>query len=84
MYPGFISQAKNENNQAALQTLNYALTAETQHAKLYTEAKTNLTAWRSQTHPFFVCTASGETTTTEKEAGSCPSVTTGKSYESVM
>jgi len=83
MYPGFISQAKAEKNQAALQTLNYALAAETQHAKLYTEAKNNLTAWRNQTYPFYVCTVSGETVVKEKDTATCPSVTTGKAYESV-
>jgi rubrerythrin len=83
MYPGFISQAKVEKNQPALQTLNYALAAETQHAKLYTEAKNNLVAWRNQTHPFYVCTVSGETVVSKGETASCPSVSSGKGYESV-
>ncbi len=83
MYPDFISQATTENNQAALQTLNYALAAETQHASLYTEAKNNLADWRNKTHPFYVCTVSGETVMSEGETASCPSVPSGKSYESV-
>ncbi|HEY9659348.1 MAG TPA: rubrerythrin family protein, partial [Allocoleopsis sp.] len=83
MYPKFIAEAKAENNQAALQTLNYALTAEAQHAKLYTEAKNDLSGWRAETHPFYVCTSSGETVASESETSSCPSVTSGKTYESV-
>lgn len=83
MYPEFISQAKKEKNQAALQTLNYALKAETQHAKLYTEAKNNLATWRSATRPFYVCTASGETVVSQGDTASCPRVSSGKAYEAV-
>ncbi|SKB11622.1 Rubrerythrin [Planktothrix sp. PCC 11201] len=83
MYPGFITQAKTENNEAALKSLNYALAAETQHAKLYTEASENLTAWREAT-PFYVCKVSGETVVNEGDTASCPSVTSGQAYESVI
>jgi len=83
MYPDFIAQAETEKNQAALETLNYALVAEAQHAKLYTEAKNNLTTWREQTHPFYVCNVSGETVTEEKDTASCPTVPSGKAYQPV-
>ncbi|HBW57777.1 MAG TPA: rubrerythrin [Oscillatoriales bacterium UBA8482] len=83
MYPGFISQAKAENNEAALKSLNYALAAETQHAKLYTEASDNLTAWR-EANPFYVCKVSGETVVNEADTASCPSVTSGQAYDSVI
>ncbi|MBZ8180652.1 rubrerythrin family protein [Oscillatoria salina] len=80
MYPEFISQAKIENNQAALQTLTYAQKAEAQHAQLYTEAKNNLDSWRTQTGPFYVCTISGETTIQKTATAECPAVEEGESY----
>ncbi|BAZ44014.1 rubrerythrin [Chondrocystis sp. NIES-4102] len=83
MYPGFIKQAKTEGNQAALQTFTYALAAETQHAQLYNEAKSNLESWRNQTHPFYVCTVSGETYKDEASVAKCPSVAQGESYMKV-
>ena len=83
MYPNFISQAKAENNPAALQTLNYAMMAEAQHAKFYTEAKGNLTAWQAQTSPFYVCNTSGETFITEQETSACPANPAGQTYQPV-
>lgn len=83
MYPNFITQAKAENNPDALQTLNYAMVAEAQHAKFYTEAKDNLTAWQEQTSPFYVCNISGETFITEQEASACPATPAGQTYQSV-
>jgi rubrerythrin len=83
MYPNFITQAETEKKQAAVQTLKYALTAEAQHAKLYTEAKNNLDGWREQTYLFYVCNISGETFTNEKDTASCPNASSGKAYGSV-
>lgn len=62
MYPGFIKEAKQVGNQAAVKTFNYALEAETGHAKLYTTAKNNLASWKQANRPFYVCPVSGYTT----------------------
>ncbi|GAB4239260.1 MAG: hypothetical protein Kow0049_26470 [Stanieria sp.] len=80
MYPEFISQAKAEKNQAAVQTLTYAQAAEAQHAKLYAEAENNLESWRTETHPFYVCKASGETAIDKTAMAQCPTVASGESY----
>ncbi len=83
MYPEFISQAKTEKNQAAVQTLTYAQAAEAQHAKLYTEAENNLQSWRTETHPFYVCKVSGETAIDKTAMAQCPAVASGESYTEV-
>ncbi|MEA5554576.1 rubrerythrin family protein [Anabaena cylindrica UHCC 0172] len=62
MYPGFIKEAKQSGNKAAVQTFNYALEAETGHAKLYTTAKNNLASWKQADRPLYVCPVSGYTT----------------------
>jgi rubrerythrin len=83
MYPQYISEAKTENNEAAVKSLNYALEAETQHARLFTDAKDHLSAWREETHPFYVCNVSGQTFINETDTASCPSVPSGVAYETV-
>lgn len=80
MYPEFIKQAKAEGNQPAVQTFSYALAAETQHAQLYNQAKNNLESWRTKTHPFYVCKASGETYMDKTAATQCPAVDGGEAY----
>jgi rubrerythrin len=72
MYPSFIKQVKAESNKAAVQTFNYAKTAEAQHAQLYTQAKNNLPKWRGRTQAFNVCTVSGETTMADNGKPKCP------------
>jgi rubrerythrin len=62
MYPGFIKEAKQVGNKAAVQTFDYALEAETGHAQLYTTAKNNLATWKQANRPFYVCPISGYTT----------------------
>ena len=62
MYPAFIKEAKKVGNQAAVQTFDYALEAETGHAQLYTTAKNNLATWKQANRPFYVCPISGYTT----------------------
>jgi rubrerythrin len=62
MYPGFIKEAKQVGNKAAVQTFDYALEAETGHAKLYTTAKNNLASWKQANRPLYVCPVSGYTT----------------------
>jgi rubrerythrin len=72
MYPDFIKQARAERNTAALQTFNYAKTAETEHAKLYTNAKDNLAQMKTAGVKYYVCTICGFTTA-KIDFEKCPS-----------
>jgi rubrerythrin len=83
MYPNFIEEAKAEGNSNAIQTFEYALAAETQYAKLYTEVKANLDNWRQASRQFYVCTVSGETFTSQPSADTCPKAESGKTVEQV-
>ena len=60
MYPDFIRQAEAEKNAAALRTFQHALEAETEHARLYTEAFNHLEQMRSAA-TYFVCAVCGYT-----------------------
>ncbi len=60
MYPAFIKEAQAEKNSAALRTFEYALEAETEHARLYAEALNNLEQLR-QKKTYFVCAVCGYT-----------------------
>jgi rubrerythrin len=60
MYPAFIKEAETEKNTAALRTFQFALEAETEHARLYTEALENLEKMTAKT-TFFVCAVCGYT-----------------------
>jgi rubrerythrin len=62
MYPDFIKQARAERERAAIETFNYALTAEADHAKLYTNAKENLGGMKTAGVKYYVCTICGYTT----------------------
>ena len=84
MYPEFIEQAKAENDTAALQTFEYALAAETQHAALFSQAKENLDGWKEASRSYYVCTVSGETFDRQPEANACPQNPNGKSLERVI
>jgi rubrerythrin len=84
MYPEFIKQAKAENNSAAVQTFEYALAAETQHAKLYSQVKANMDKWKEASRSFYVCSVSGETFDRQPEAEVCPSNPNGKSLEQLI
>jgi rubrerythrin len=84
MYPEFIKQAKAENNSAAVQTFEYALAAETQHAKLYSQVKANMDKWKEASRSFYVCSVSGETFDRQPEAEVCPSNPNGESLEQVI
>jgi rubrerythrin len=84
MYPEFIEQAKAENNSAALQTFEYALAAETQHAKLYSQVKANMNNWKEASRSFYVCKTSGETFDHQPNAKACPSNPNGESLEQVI
>lgn len=72
MYPDFIKQAKSERNTDALETFNYAKSAETEHASLYTNAKDNLPQMKAKGVVFYVCTVCGYTTT-KIDFEKCPS-----------
>lgn len=62
MYPAFIKQARAERNTDALQTFNYAKSAEAEHAKLYTASKDGLTQLKGSGVKYYVCTVCGYTT----------------------
>jgi rubrerythrin len=72
MYPDFIKQAKGERNTDALETFNYAKTAEAEHARLYTESKDNLPQMKVKGVVFYVCTICGYTTK-KVDFEKCPS-----------
>ena len=68
MYPEFIKQARAEQAKPAIRTMEYALAAETEHARLYQEALDQL--GNTQETPLYVCEVCGYTTTTLPER--CP------------
>ena len=84
MYPGFLQQARAEGNRDAVQTFNYAKTAEAEHAKLYSEALNNLPKLKgSKAKDYFVCMVCGYTTS-KVDFAKCPSCFTHKDkYEKV-
>ena len=84
MYPEFLKQARAEGNRDAVQTFNYAKTAEAEHAKLYSEALNNLPKLKgSKAKNYFVCTVCGYTTS-KLDFSKCPSCFTHKDrYEKV-
>jgi len=82
MYPDFIAVAKKENNKDALRSFNFALTAETEHAKLYGDALKNLDSWKTA-KTFYVCSVCGYTTT-KLDFEKCPSCFSPKDqYETI-
>ena len=64
MYPEFLKEARAEGNKDAVRTFNLAKEAESEHAKLYTEASQNLPTWKTKTQSFYVCPSCGFTTGT--------------------
>lgn len=62
MYPEFIAEAKASGNRDALRAFNFAVAAETEHAKFYADAGANLEAWK-QARTFYVCPVCGNTVT---------------------
>ena len=62
MYPGFIEQAKSENNERAETTFNWANKVEEIHHGLYQEALKALeTGQKLKDEPYFVCQGCGYT-----------------------
>ena len=84
MYPEFLKQARAEGNRDAVQTFNYAKTAEAEHAKLYSEALNNLSKLKgSIAKEYYVCTVCGYTTP-QIDFSKCPSCFSHKDkYEKV-
>jgi len=73
MYPDFIKVARAERNRDALRSFNYALSAETEHARLYSSALDRLDSLKgSQAQTYFVCTVCGYTTS-KLDFAKCPS-----------
>ena len=72
MYPSFLAQAEKEHNSDAIQTFNYAKTAEGEHAKLYKKALSNLNDWKVADIGFFVCPTCGYTVEGKPTFKDCP------------
>lgn len=72
MYPEFLTRARKEGKVDAIRSLNFAKTAEAEHAKLYQEALNDLEGWRTQNVSFYVCPVCGYTSLT-RPAEKCPS-----------
>jgi rubrerythrin len=77
MYPGFLAEATERANKAAMRTFHGALEAEKTHARLYSEAialvvsgKTD--TWIGEARDFYVCPVCGYTSETEEEHERCP------------
>jgi rubrerythrin len=62
MYPGFIEDAKNENNDAAKRTFNYANEVEKVHHKLYEKALKAVEAGKDiEAKSIYICSVCGYT-----------------------
>ena len=73
MYPEFLKQARAEANRDAVETFNFAKTAEGEHAKLYSEALNKLPQLKgSKAKDYFVCMVCGYTTP-NVDFAKCPS-----------
>lgn len=78
MYPDFLKQARSDRNTRAVRTLNLAKSAESEHAKLYTAALSNLEKLKgSKSLTYFVCPVCGFTAR-ETNFKECPSCFTSK------
>lgn len=78
MYPGFLKQAQADNNTRAMRSLDYARMAETEHARLFTDALANLEKLKGTAHAvFYVCPTCGYTTR-DASFARCPTCFTAK------
>jgi len=77
MYPEFIKQAKEADENAAIKTFTYAQEAEAEHAKYYSEALANLANWKEAKLGFYVCPECGYTTSS-LDFENCPECETAK------
>jgi rubrerythrin len=78
MYPAFIQQAERDQIADAVRTFKYALAAEAEHAKLYSEALKNPEAMKTAM-VFYVCPVCGFTTPT-LGFEHCPTCATPKEH----
>lgn len=86
MYPEFLKQARAERNTRAVRSLNYARTAEIEHAKLYTAALRDLSRLKGTTEHtalYYVCPTCGFTVR-ETDFERCPSCFTAKGFFEVV
>ncbi|MGA2807804.1 MAG: rubrerythrin family protein [Terracidiphilus sp.] len=77
MYPGFLEEAEEQKNTAAIRTFTGAMEAEKTHARLYSEAIALLVtgkkdSWIAEARDFYVCPVCGYTSETEEEHERCP------------
>ncbi len=77
MYPGFLAEAMERKNNAAVRTFHGALEAEKTHARLYGEAIALVEAgmkntWVREARAFYVCPVCGYTSETPEEHERCP------------
>ncbi len=81
VYPGFLSEAAERKNAAALRSFTGALEAEKTHARLFSAAIALLQAgkkealtgsWIGEGRDFYVCPVCGYTSETEEEHERCP------------
>ena len=83
MYPDFLKTARAEGNKEAIQTFNFAKTAEAGHAKLYTSAAADPAKMKAKGVKYEVCTVCGYTVP-KVDFSKCPSCFSPKEkYESV-
>lgn len=78
MYPAFIKQATDGGSSDAVQTFRFALAAEAEHARLYTDALANLESMTSAV-TYYVCPVCGFTTS-DPEMEECPTCATPKDH----
>ena len=83
MYPEFLKQARADGNADAIQTFNYAKTAEMGHANLYTDAAANAAKMKAKGITYQVCSICGNTVP-KIDFSKCPSCFSPKEkYETV-
>lgn len=63
MYADFYGQARTAGDSGAVQTFNYARSAEAEHANLFTNAMNNMATMKVKGVTYYVCTVCGYTTT---------------------
>jgi rubrerythrin len=78
MYPEFLKQAQAAGATRAARSLDFARTAETEHARLFTEAIASLQELKGTAHTvFYVCPTCGYTTR-DTNFAKCPTCFTAK------
>lgn len=84
MYPAFLKKARQDGNTDAIQTFNYAKTAEAEHARLYGEDLKEIATLKGAAKKnYFVCGTCGYTVT-KVDFAKCPSCFSPKDkYEQV-